>query len=178
MCCVPVLHFSMSKAFTRESDDAPEHGVPIRPAAEFPPGTANYLTPDGAERFRAELNKLASALETGTGETADLERRAAEHRVERLRQCLASAVIVAPQVEDDRIRCGATVAVRDSRGNEERFRIVGMDETDAERNWISWRSPLARALLGARLGDSVRVPLPDGEERFEILGQCPRPETP
>ncbi len=48
----------MSKAFTREEDDAPERPTPLRPASSLPPGTKNYLTPDGAVRFRDELDRL------------------------------------------------------------------------------------------------------------------------
>ena len=50
-----------------------------------------------------------------------------------------------------------------------RFRIVGVDETDIDRDWISWLSPLAKALLNSRVGDVLRVKLPAGEDQLSIL---------
>jgi transcription elongation factor GreB len=62
------------------------------------------------------------------------------------------------------------VTVREYNGAESRYRIVGVDETDLDRGWISWVSPLAKALLNARIGQRVRFKLPSGEEELEIVG--------
>ena len=72
-------------------------------------------------------------------------------------------------VEDGVVRFGATVAVRERSGEETAYRIVGLDETDLDQNWVSWISPVAKALLNARVGQRVPLKLPGGEEELEIL---------
>lgn len=64
---------------------------------------------------------------------------------------------------------GASVDVRDSRGVESSYRIVGVDETDIDRGWVSWLSPIAKALNNARVGERVKFRFPSGEEKLEIL---------
>ncbi len=152
----------MSKAFTRESDDLPERPAPPRPAPALPPGTRNYLTPDGALRLRRELEHLeAQPPPPGTPGAA---------RLQALRRTLPTAEIVPPPPPPhESVRFGAFVTVRDSRGEEETFRIVGLDEVDTERDWISWLSPLARALLNAQLGQRIQLQLPGGRRDLEIV---------
>ncbi len=167
--------FGMSKAFTRESDDAPEELLlPVQPSP-LPPGVKNYITADGAKRLREELKHLTevarprvAATIDPTGSKRDLA--AIDHRIAYLGQTLQNAVVVEPSnVADDVVRFGATVTIRSKSGEESSYRLVGIDETDTDRNWISWRSPIARALLNAKVGDKVRVRLPAGEEQFEVL---------
>ena len=68
------------------------------------------------------------------------------------------------------VRFGATVSVRTlPDGATARYRIVGVDETDVARGWISWVSPVAKALLSAAVGDRVRTTLPSGEKELQIL---------
>jgi transcription elongation factor GreB len=69
----------------------------------------------------------------------------------------------------DRVRFGATVTVRGEDGAERRYRIVGVDEAEPARGALSWRSPLAAALLGARVGDTVTFRLPRGEEELKVV---------
>ena len=69
----------------------------------------------------------------------------------------------------DQIYFGATVKVRDSRGTERTVSIVGVDEIDTDRGYISWVSPMARALIKAREGDTVTVNTPAGAEDLNIL---------
>lgn len=164
----------MSKAFTRESDDAPE--IPMRPrrASPLPPGAKNYLTASGAQRLRDELNQLEQVRRPDAGPSSDEEGlrqfQAAEERIEYLRESLRTAVVVAPPaVQEEVVRFGATVTIRERSGEETRYRIVGVDETDVYRDWISWLSPIARALLNARLRQSVRIKLPAGEKELEIV---------
>ena len=78
-------------------------------------------------------------------------------------------VTIPPAVDDGTVRFGATVAVRERSGEETAYRLVGVDETDLDRNWVSWISPVAKALLNARAGQRVRLKLPGGEEELEIL---------
>jgi transcription elongation factor GreB len=165
----------MSKAFTRESDDLPEQPLALRPSPSVPPGVKNYVTPDGAARLRAELEQLvekdrpaATALPDADEARRNLQR--IDQRIRRLQQSLASAEIVQPPSgPTDQVRFGATVTVREHSGDRVQYRIVGMDETDLDRGWVSWRSPIAKALLNARAGDRVRLQLPAGEEELEIL---------
>lgn len=142
----------MSKAFTRESDD--EHDEPLapRPSAALPPGTKNLLTPDGAERLREELDAPGCAPK----------------RRRQIEETLRTAVVTPSPADRGVVRFGAVVAVRRD-GGEASYRIVGVDETDPDRGWVSWLSPIAKALLGARSGGRVRFRFPSGEEELEIV---------
>ena len=165
----------MSKAFTRESDDAPD--IPLRPrrTSELPPGTKNYLTAGGAQRLRDELNHLLNAERPGLAalpndDAAKSRLAAIDDRVAQIQETLGSAVVVEPPpAPHDQVRFGATVTVRHRQGEETHYRIVGVDETDIDRDWISWLSPIARALLNARLGQKVRIKLPAGDDELTIL---------
>ena len=164
----------MSKAFTRESDDLPEQPVAPRPPS-LPPGVKNYLTPDGVGRMRAELERLLEQErpEAAAHSDADEARRnlqRIDQRIHHLQQSLASAEIVQPPAGPvAQVRFGATVTVRERSGDQVQYRIVGVDETDVDRGWVSWRTPIAKALLNARVGDRVHLRLPAAEEELEIL---------
>lgn len=139
----------MSKAFTREDDDAPEAKPVIRAIPVLPPGVKNLITASGAEALRRELTK--------PGVTAA---RAAEAQ-----RILRSATVQPPPPKPwDEVAFGATVTVRDG-GDVEDYRLVGADETDLDRNWINWCSPLAQVLMNARVGQRVRF----RERELEIL---------
>lgn len=165
---------NMSKAFTRESDDLPESPLVARLPSHLPPGAKNYLTPGGAERMREELDRLTHVERPKTASEANLGKpdrnvQALEQRIRQLEQSLQTAeIVVPPSMPWDQVRFGATVTVRDRAGNESQYRIVGVDETDLDRGWVSWLSPVARALLKARLGERVRFHFPAGEEQLEI----------
>ncbi len=171
--------FAMSKAFTREDDDIPERPVLPRSAPALPPGAKNFLTPDGERRLRAELERLTRmessevADAAGADRSDGAQRLGAADRQRRLQiqQGLAMAVVVAPPPRPwEQVRFGATVTVRADGGAETRYRIVGVDETDVDRDWVSWVSPIARALLNARMGQRVRLKFPGGEQGVEIAG--------
>src|SRR5262245_31794644 len=155
----------MSKAFTRESDDAPEERILLPLRSLLPLGAKNFVTPDGARRMQGELETLRQRRAAGSVQPS------LEQRVHRLRQGLEAAVVVAPPPPPwEQVRFGATVAVRHANGEPSQYRIVGVDETDSDRGWVSFLSPIAKALLNARLGDRVRLELPSGREELEILG--------
>jgi len=166
----------MSKAFTRESDDLPDVPVVARQRSPLPPGTKNYLTRDGARRLREELDRLVQVERPRQRATPDnpeakSQLQLLDQRIDYLQRSLQSAVVVAPPiVPEPGVRFGASVTVRDRSGGESRYRIVGVDETDIERGWVSFLSPIAKALLNARLGERVRLKLPSGQEELEILG--------
>ncbi len=164
----------MSKAFTRE-DDAAEPIIPRRVADPLPPGGRNYLTPDGVRRLQAELDRLVHVERPRAAASSDpsVAREQLHHldlRIQHLQQSLQSAVVVeSPADVRDYVRFGASVCVRERTGEESRYRIVGIDEADTERGWVSWLSPIAKALLNARLGQRVRLKLPSGDEELEII---------
>lgn len=156
----------MSKAFTRESDDVPEKPLTSRPKSTLPPGAKNYLTVGGTRRLREELERLAGKESAESAEGGVLR----EQRKLQIEECLRTAEVVEPPAQPwDQVRFGATVTVRNRAGNETRYRIVGVDETDIDRDWVSWLSPIARALLKARLGERVKFRFPDGEDELEII---------
>jgi transcription elongation factor GreB len=162
----------MSKAFTRESDDAPEERL-ARPATVLPPGVKNLLTPGGALQLRQELERLTAEESSlrGNNDASKLRQQSLASRALQIHRTLQTAVITGPPaVTDDVVRFGATVRVRERSGEMTSYRIVGADETDLDQNWVSWLSPIAKALLNARVGQSVRLKLPGGEEQLEILG--------
>ena len=162
----------MSKAFTRE-DDIGEEPLLWRPPEPLPPGVKNYITADGAARLREDLHRLVEVDRprlAAEGEDGRRELQMLDQRIAYIGQSLQTAVIVErPQAPDDVVRFGATVNVRDRAGNDTSYRLVGVDETDIDRGWVSWRSPIAKALLNKRRGDKVRIRLPGGEEELAIV---------
>lgn len=163
----------MSRAFVRESDDRPE--LPIaRQASALPAGAKNYLTADGAQRLSDELRRLVSVERSALSgsEDADAKRRllALDQRIQQLETSLQSAEVVsAIDGPADVVRFGATVTIRREDGDEDQYRIVGVDEIDLDRGWVSWASPIARALLNAKRGDRVQFRFPSGEEQLEVI---------
>ena len=163
----------MSKAFTRE-DDGEELPPPPKRSSPLPPGAKNYMTADGAKRLRGELERCmerrARVAAAGDPAIAKLELQKIDQHIAALQTILDSAVVTsAPAKPWDEVRFGATVKVRDTTGEESTYRIVGVDETDIDRDWISWVSPIARALFNARVGRRVRFRVPAGERELELL---------
>lgn len=163
----------MSKAFVREDEIGLDPMI-RRPLSPLPAGEKNYLTPAGAHRLReavAELKHERINLATSPlSPDARNELQEIDHRLFHLEESLRRADIVpVPERPWDVVQFGATVLVRDSHGEEARYHIVGVDEADFLPDSISWRSPVARALLQARLGERVTVETPGGRSRLEIL---------
>lgn len=163
----------MSRAFVRESDDRPEWPIARQPSV-LPPGAKNYLTADGAERLRNELRRLVEVQRpplAAASDDADVKRRLLmlDQRIQQLEESLQSAEVVQPRGESDAVRFGATVTVRRADGEEDEYRIVGVDEVDLDRGWVSWLSPIARALLNGQLGERVTFRFPSGEEQLRIV---------
>lgn len=165
----------MSKAFVRESDvpELPELPPQISP---LPPGAKNYLTPSGTQRLRDEIARLADAerppLAAAPAEDIDAKTRlqVVDQRLRYLQQSLRTAEIVPPPAgPPDIVRFGATVTVRENGVAEARYRIVGVDETDLDRNWVSWLTPIARALMHAKVGQRVIFKVPRGQKELEIV---------
>lgn len=163
----------MSKAFLRESDFEIPPDIPQR-AALLPAGVKNYLTEEGARRLQGELDHLLEvqrpALSAGTPDSEDrLELQRVDRRIRHLQNALRSAEIVSPSSSSDHVRLGNIVTVQESGGDVATYRIVGVDEADLESDWISWRSPLAQALLDARPGDRITFTAPSGQRELRVL---------
>jgi len=156
----------MSKAFTRESDDSGDYEIPsVR--SSLPPGTTNYITREGAEGLQQRLKDLLERKERLSPSEPEL--RKLETNIRAVQQTLNSVVIAKPAADPAKVAFGATVCIRDQNGEEELYRIVGVDEADPEKNSISWLSPLARALVSRKVGDKVQFRTPAGLQEFTIL---------
>jgi transcription elongation factor GreB len=148
----------------------------------------NYITPGGYRRLQEELARLwkverppivtTVAWAAGNGdrsENADYiygKRRLREidRRIRYLSKSLDRAVVVDNSGKaHQQVRFGATVRILYQSGEEREVTIVGVDELDSGSARISWRSPLARALLAASVGDTVTLRAPRGPERLEIV---------
>jgi transcription elongation factor GreB len=161
----------MSKAFTKENDDERDEMPAVR--SSLPEGVRNLITPGGAARLREDLERMVTldraSLLNDDDPDARRRLRTLDAKIRQIDEALQTAVEVPPPDSgDDRVRFGATVTVR-GRDGEETYRIVGVDEADAARGWVSWLSPIARALLDAPIGGRVRFRFPSGEEELKIL---------
>ena len=173
----------MSKAFIREDAAAPEE--PEAPA--IPAGGKNYISPAGFARLKAELRELVElerpeVVKTVAWAAANGDRsengdylygkkrlREIDRRVRFLIKRLENAEVVDSAGRDtDQVFFGATVKVRMA-GQERELTIVGADEVEPSKGQVSWISPIAKALIKAREGDTVLLRSPAGEEKVEIL---------
>ena len=178
----------MSKAFIKETDESPdeEEGQSVSP---LPPGVKNYITPVGYQRMKDELDQLWKVerpvlVQTITWAASNGDRsengdyiygkkrlREIDRRIRFLSKRLENAAVVDPVQREscDQVFFGATVTVCREDGVEYIYSIVGVDEADAGRGLISWVSPLARALLKARVDDVVMLHIPDGVEELVVV---------
>ena len=170
-----IIVFTMSRAFVRESDVPQLADLPPI-VSPLPPGARNYLTPGGAQRLREELARLHDSerprLASAPAEDVDAKRelQLLDQRIRYLQESLRTAEVTeTTRGPTDVVRFGATVTVREASGTETRYRIVGVDETDLDRNWVSWLSPIARALMNARTGQRIQFKAPRGMRELEIV---------
>jgi transcription elongation factor GreB len=150
------------------------------------PGS-RYSTPEGAQRLRDELDQLwrvqrpqvtravqEAAAQGDRSENAEYvygkrQLREIDRRVRFLRKRLEGMVVVSRPPDDrSRIFFGAWVTVEDERGEEQSFRIVGPDELDPARRYVSMDAPLARALLGKRIDAEVTIETPGGTKGYVV----------
>ena len=160
----------MSRAFVKEENEAlTDEALPERPVSAEP----NYVTPAGLEWLRARVDELHA-------EHARLKRAAEDFDRPKLSQIerdlryfqakLDSAIPVNVAAQPyDEVRFGASVQAEDEGGATHIFTIVGEDEADVARGKVSWQSPLARALIGAKVGDTVTWNRPAGKTTLEVL---------
>jgi transcription elongation factor GreB len=181
----------MSKAFTRENE-TPADDDDLESASPLPAGARNYMTPGGFARLKAELERLVqkerpelvatvawAASNGDRSENGDYiygkkRLREIDRRIRFLIRRLDAAEVVDPVVRRDddsadQVFFGATVTVSDARGDARTVSIVGVDEIDTARGYVSWVSPIARALLKAREGDTVVLRTPAGVEELDVV---------
>jgi transcription elongation factor GreB len=175
----------MSKAFTRETDaDEDEVGLPPLPA-----GGKNYITPKGYATLRNELFDLIdnerpkvvdivhwAASNGDRSENGDYlygkkRLREIDRRIRFLTKRLEIAEVTDPSVHigKGQVFFGATVTYVEEAGDERTVTILGIDEADSLKGEVTWISPVARALLKARVGDVVKLVTPIGSQEIEVL---------
>ena len=177
----------MNKAFTRESDGDDDDEAGALPA--LPAGARNYITPGGYRRLREELMNLLdverpkvveavswAAKNGDRSENGDYlygkkRLREIDRRIRFLTRRLDIAEVADPSLHhgNDQVFFGATVTYANARGEERSVTIKGIDEADSLAGEVSWISPVARALLKARVGDEVALVTPAGVERIEVV---------
>ena len=173
-----------------DDEDGPE-------ARSLPPAIRHYLTPEGFARMQAELRTLLReerpkiveivSWAAGNGDRSEngdylygkKRLREIDRRVRFLTKRLDTARVVDPatQPRRDQVFFGATVTFVNERDEERTVTIIGVDEADLARGQVSLAAPVARALLGARLGDEVRLHAPQGVELIEVTDiRYPEPD--
>lgn len=178
----------MNKAFVKESDNDDDEDIGPE-AVRLPAGTKNYMTVQGYQRLRAELAHLMteerpSVVQVVSWAASNGDRsengdylygkkrlREIDRRMRFLTKRLEMAEVVDPaaQPNRDQVFFGATVVYSDKAGEEFRVTIVGVDEAEPLQGRISWISPVARALLKAREGDTITLRTPAGVDELDIL---------
>lgn len=160
----------MSRAFVKELDDNPAaDDMPDRPHSPH----MNYVTPHGLAQLQAKIQELSATRDALAGREDLGSHQHIKHLERDLRyynERVKRAILVRPDTQpDDRAHFGAAVEVEDDDEQRLRFVIVGEDEADAAQGRISWVSPLAKALLNARVGDRVIWRRPAGDKELEII---------
>ena len=163
----------------------------------LPPGVKNYMTPAGFARMQNEVNALLRverpkiveivSWAAGNGDRSEngdylygkKRLREIDFRVRHLTKRLRLAAVVDParQTNREQVFFGATVTYANARDEERTIRILGVDEADLKRGEVSLHSPIARALLRARVGDTVQIVTPAGREAVDVL-EIRYPEDP
>ncbi|VVC84667.1 Transcription elongation factor GreB [Sideroxydans sp. CL21] len=178
---------TMSKAFTRDTDD--EDDDELAPLPAIPAGTKNYITPAGYRRLKEEYMQLLDVerpalVQTVAWAASNGDRsengdyiygkkrlREIDRRLHFLAKRLENSEVIDPAQRKgcEQVFFGATVTVCHGDGTERTYSIVGIDEADVGSGRISWVSPLARTLLKARADDAVMLQLPDGVEELVVV---------
>ena len=180
---------AVNKAFVKERDGDDEDDDELVPTLRLPAGSKNYMTRRGYDALRVELDQLVRierpqmvetvAWAAGNGDRSEngdyiygkKRLREIDRRIRFLIKRVESAEVVDPERQQglEQVFFGATVSFCDLETEDEQtWQIVGVDEADAAQGRISWISPLARAVLKARVGDVVRFQSPAGMREIEI----------
>lgn len=185
ICVEQLVNLMMSKAFVKEDDNEGE----LDNTPRLSLGVKNYITPGGYQRLKDEFDQLwkverpelvkvvswaasnGDRSENGDYIYGKRRLREIDRRLRFLSKRMDNAEIIDPaqRGECDQVFFGATVTVCNAQGETQTYSIVGLDEADPGRGWISWISPLARALLKAREGEIVSLQTPGGLEELEVI---------
>jgi transcription elongation factor GreB len=167
----------VSRAFVK--DDAPQDELIVPPRAPLPPGVANYVTPRGLARLRAERDALEAeraGLDADRSDEAERTRALSLNAAlqAQLARRLSSAKVIDPHTQPpDEVRFGATVTLRTLKGErpgeERRLTIVGVDEADAAQGCVAFTAPIARAVTGKKVGQKAPLRTVRGEEVLEVV---------
>ncbi len=176
----------MNKAFTKERDDQDDD---LEAAEDTIPGGKNYVTQEGYRRIEEELHNLRRverpniveivSWAAGNGDRSEngdyiygkKRLREIDRRIRYLIKRHESAEVVDPtlQKNHDQVFFGATVTYADQDDNEHTVKIVGIDEADLDTGKVSWISPIAKALLKAGVGDTVKLRPPGGDQSIDVI---------
>ncbi|HWP68392.1 MAG TPA: GreA/GreB family elongation factor [Rectinemataceae bacterium] len=170
----------MSRAFVDEDGGSDEAGGLFDIPLPLPAGAKNYMTPEGASRMADELRRLvdsdrpralAALAAAAQADKATSIRHLSEidRRISYLGRMQSSLEVVSTPATTERIVFGLAAKVSEGDGKEREYRIVGVDESDPENGLLSWASPIAKALIGKRVGEIAVAHLPVGERRMRIL---------
>jgi transcription elongation factor GreB len=180
----------MSKAFTKESDQTDDDaGAGTAPINGLALSDKNYMTPHGYKRLRDEFDWLMKTerpevtavvswaagngdrSENGDYQYGKKRLREIDRRIRYLTKRIEHAEVIDPanREETDQAFFGATVTYANAAGDETTVRIVGVDEMDVARGYVTWISPIARTLLKAREGDVVLLHTPAGAQEIDVL---------
>jgi len=159
----------MSRAFVKEADEE-QSEVPERPQSPGP----NYVTSAGLAALRAQLADLQEQRRQLVARSDDLLKKETLKLLDRdsryFQGRIETAQVIDPAAQPrDEVAFGAVVRTVDEEGVERDFAIVGEDEADVAAGKVSWVSPLARAIVGARVGETVTWHRPVGDLHLEIL---------
>lgn len=166
----------MSQAFLK--NDTQDEKVFIPPRAPLPPGTVNYVTLRGMSLLKSELVDLETNRSQVQSTQSDERERTRQlaimgEQIAELNQRISSAKIIDARTQpQDEVRFGATVTLRTNAGKKSetkrRFQIVGVDEASATEGRVAFLAPIARVILGRRVGDKATLRTAQGEEVLEI----------
>lgn len=160
----------MSRGFVKEDDQ--EEAPMIPPRAALPAGETNYVTPNGLEELKKEEAELTEER-ANLDKANETERRRAQAVIDGnlklLRERINTARILDPKDQpEDEVRFGALVALKQN-GNTQKFQIVGVDEADVKKQKIAFVAPIAKAVTGKKVGDTVDFKLGEETRKLEIL---------
>ena len=143
----------MSRAFVKEVDHEIDD-LPDRPVSVHP----NLVTAEGLAAIERTVSRFEAACKAAAAKNDRTAIAASQRELRYWNARRSSAQVVGPAADKGKVQFGATVTVQRDDGRAQTFRIVGEDEAEPARGSISYVSPLARAVLGGKVGDTVELP--------------------
>ncbi len=163
----------MSRGFVKEDDQEETPMVP--PRADLPEGLINYVTPNGMDELLSEKEELIAERES-LEITNEKERRIASNfihaKIQLLSERISSAQVVnlSDQPKDE-VRFGALISLKIGASKQiQTYQIVGVDEADISKKKMAFNSPIAKLLMGKKIGEKAVLQLQNGERGFEVVG--------